>query len=108
PPYMVPTHWLAVAEWPLNPNGKIDRRQLRGRAEQAQPLEPLDDAACQPLNALEETLMEVCSELLPGQRIPLTRPLDQAGLDSILLLRLSFAIQSRLQLAQPIPLSVWL
>ncbi|MGR9090148.1 MAG: amino acid adenylation domain-containing protein, partial [Gammaproteobacteria bacterium] len=33
PAYMVPTRWLRVGDWPLTPNGKIDRRELSERAD---------------------------------------------------------------------------
>lgn len=108
PAYMVPARWLAVTDWPLNANGKVDRKQLQLRAAEAVSLALADAADGGPANALEARLLEACAEVLPERVVPLTRPLDQLGLDSIMMLRLSFAIQSRLALAQPIPLSVWL
>ncbi|HVL02741.1 MAG TPA: amino acid adenylation domain-containing protein, partial [Dongiaceae bacterium] len=107
PPYMVPTQWLPVERWPLNANGKIDRRQLQNLAQRAELLsvQNLDDA--QPLTPIEETLLEVGVATL-GQKLSLTRPLDQAGIDSIALLKFSFALQKALALPQAIPLSVWL
>jgi AMP-binding enzyme C-terminal domain len=28
PRYMVPRHWTAIEQWPLTPNGKVDRKRL--------------------------------------------------------------------------------
>lgn len=38
PPYAVPAHIIPMAEMPLNVNGKVDRRSLRGRLEGLNPI----------------------------------------------------------------------
>lgn len=107
PAYMVPGQWLCIERWPLNGNGKIDRRQVQALA-QASALwsAPVDDV--QPVSALEETLLAVCAATLGESKVSLTVPLDQAGVDSIALLKLNFALQKALDLPQPLPLSLWL
>lgn len=113
PPYMVPSHWLSVTTWPLNANGKVDRKQLQLRAIESISLDrawSIESAQADsvPTTFIETQLLEACAEVAQGVPVSLIRPLDQVGLDSIALLRLSFAIQSRLGLTQAIPLSVWL
>ena len=66
PEYMVPTAFVALAELPLNPNGKLDRRALPEPDAERQTAEteyvaPRDDA--------EEILAEIFTEVLEVPRV---------------------------------------
>jgi amino acid adenylation domain-containing protein len=65
PEYMVPTAWMRLEEWPLTPNGKVDRKALP---------EPEGDAYARrgyeaPLGETEQALAEIWSELLGVERV---------------------------------------
>ncbi|MCH5584990.1 amino acid adenylation domain-containing protein [Shimazuella sp. AN120528] len=59
PSYMVPNHFIEIDEFPLTPNGKIDRKALLDRQiEQVNVILPTNDSP------LEEILKEVWKEVL--------------------------------------------
>ncbi len=60
PDALMPSHWLAVAELPQTPNGKLDRRALPA------PVRPTGQLCSgrQPANATEAAIMKVYGEVL--------------------------------------------
>lgn len=81
PPYMVPSAWVAVHSWPLNANGKIDRKAL--------PAPRLDSATIEPpQSATEQRLAELWGGLLPPQTLGRHSHFFEAGGHSLLATRL--------------------
>ncbi|GHO57926.1 non-ribosomal peptide synthetase/type I polyketide synthase [Ktedonobacter robiniae] len=60
PEYMLPAHFIALEQWPLTPNGKIDRQALL--TFKPTDAETLPTSA--PRNAIEEILVEVWGKIL--------------------------------------------
>ncbi|MBU2346702.1 MAG: hypothetical protein KKH70_20830, partial [Gammaproteobacteria bacterium] len=59
PEYMVPKHIIFVAQWPLTPNGKTDKKALALLSVQA------DLSICQaPVTPTEKVLVKICARLL--------------------------------------------
>ncbi|KAI9835253.1 MAG: hypothetical protein M1819_002397 [Sarea resinae] len=77
PPFMVPSAFLPVAEVPMTPTGKVDRRRLReiGATMYWQQLNTLSVPKTNPESELEATLCKVWSEVL-------NLSLGKIGLDS--------------------------
>ncbi|WP_095143824.1 non-ribosomal peptide synthetase [Pseudomonas sp. Irchel s3b6] len=79
PDYMVPTHLMLLARWPLTANGKLDRRAL--------PTPDLDlnrQAYVAPSNALEQTLAGIWCDVLNVEQVGLNDNFFELGGDSIL------------------------
>ncbi|MDO7899400.1 non-ribosomal peptide synthase/polyketide synthase [Pseudomonas citrulli] len=77
PDYMVPAHRVWLAQMPLSPNGKLDRKRLPA----------LELAAAEhvaPANALERTLVEIWQGVLGVQAIGTTDNFFNLGADSII------------------------
>ncbi|HEV8558082.1 MAG TPA: non-ribosomal peptide synthase/polyketide synthase [Actinophytocola sp.] len=97
PGYMVPSAFVALAELPLTPTGKIDRRALP--APEGRP----DGDACYvaPRNATEQALAAIWSEVLGLDRIGVEDNFFDLGGDSIL----SIGVTSRIRAVLGKPLS---
>ncbi len=99
PPYMVPHLYVRVAELPLSPNGKVDRKRLpepeRGRAEHL-------GAYVAPRDVLEEVVAEVWAEILDVEELGVEDPFLDLGGHSIL------AAQVQARLAEVFPFEVLL
>ena len=67
PDYMVPAAIVAVDALPLNPNGKVDRRELARRPLDAEPAAG-ESGSVAPRNEIEELLAGIWEELIGGQR----------------------------------------
>ncbi|WP_302475267.1 non-ribosomal peptide synthase/polyketide synthase [Pseudomonas koreensis] len=78
PDYMVPAHRMWLAQMPLSPNGKLDRKRLPA----------LEFATSQqhvePANATEQTLVDIWKEVLGLERISTTDSFFALGGDSII------------------------
>ncbi|QJI45129.1 non-ribosomal peptide synthase/polyketide synthase [Pseudomonas sp. ADAK2] len=78
PDYMVPAHRVWLAQMPLSPNGKLDRKRLPA----------LEFAASQqhvePANATEQTLVDIWQAVLGLERISTTDNFFALGGDSII------------------------
>lgn len=64
PAYMVPGAWVCMPAWPLNANGKVDRKalpvpQVVATGEEGDP----------PANPVEQAVAEIWEALLPGVRV---------------------------------------
>jgi amino acid adenylation domain-containing protein len=98
PEYMVPQAFVIMEAWPLNPNGKVDRRALPAPERAAQ-----SASATRPRNAREEIVCGLFAELLPGSGI--VNPDDDffgIGGHSLLALRLANRIRDVFAIDLPI------
>ncbi|KAH7371925.1 hypothetical protein BKA66DRAFT_590359 [Pyrenochaeta sp. MPI-SDFR-AT-0127] len=92
-PYMVPTLWILVKALPLNPSGKIDRRQLlwwltttdAAELDDLAPTSEVVEAIEMSMTRLERELREVWSQVLnvPIAKVMLNRSFMSLGGDSI-------------------------
>ncbi|HEU4964901.1 MAG TPA: amino acid adenylation domain-containing protein [Bacilli bacterium] len=82
PDYMIPAQWVALAEIPLSPNGKIDRNAL-ARLAAAHKAERTE-AYVAPVNEVQAKLVEIWSELLNVERIGIHDNFFDLGGHSIL------------------------
>ncbi len=81
PPQMIPTRYIQLAEMPLTPSGKTDRRRLPLQHSTAIPAEP-------PVNSIEEILCSLFEQMLNEARIGATDDFFDMGGTSILAMRL--------------------
>ncbi|NKQ37394.1 MAG: amino acid adenylation domain-containing protein [Chloroflexi bacterium] len=92
PAYMVPARFVALAEFPLLPNGKVDRRRLpapdRIRGEDAGYTPPRDD--------LEAGIVKIWEEVLGVQPVGVTDNFFALGGHSLLAVRIMAQIQQKL------------
>ena len=99
PHYMVPHLYVRLAELPLSPNGKVDRKRLpepeRGRPEHL-------GAYVAPRDSLEEVVVEVWAEVLDVAAVGVEDPFLDLGGHSIL------AAQVQARLAEVFPFEVLL
>ncbi|NAP24843.1 amino acid adenylation domain-containing protein [Pseudomonas syringae] len=92
PEYMVPAAYVKVSEWPLTPNGKLDRRALPA---------PEDDAYASrdyeaPAGEVERALAEIWQELLGVDRAGRNDHFFELGGHSLLAMRLISLVRQRL------------
>ncbi len=81
PAYMLPSAWVRVENWPLNGNGKVDRKAL--------PAPRLDSASIEPPQGeTEQRLAELWAALLPPQALGRHSHFFEAGGHSLLATRL--------------------
>ncbi len=99
PAYMLPAHWLCLAELPLTPNGKVDRRALA--------LLPLETTAPLPAAADEDPLQAlvvgVWAEVL-GRRPRAQEQFFELGGHSIAATRVATRLQALRPQAGAVPL----
>ncbi|MER6079721.1 amino acid adenylation domain-containing protein [Streptomyces sp. NPDC001833] len=86
PAYMVPAFFVELDEFPLTPNGKIDRNALPS---------PVTDAGAmaKPANELERDILAIWSEVLGHDRIGVNQNFFEIGGDSLRVVR----VQTRLE-----------
>ncbi len=96
PAHMIPSYLIKVEDFPLSPSGKVDLAKLRTISiEQNANLQPND----LPTNLTEEALVELCSELLHGDAVPLTQSFIDLGGDSLLAVRLAIKLEGRFSIS---------
>jgi len=97
PEFMVPSQVLVLAELPMTPNGKIDRKALP---------DPATRVAVSPIVAarteLERQLVAIWEELLKRKPIGVTDDFFALGGHSLLAVMLVTALKSRLGLSVPL------
>nr|WP_290442386.1 non-ribosomal peptide synthetase [Pseudoalteromonas sp. OANN1] len=95
PDYMIPGLFVVIGEWPLTPNGKIDKQRL------PQPnLLGLDNSYIAPKTETEIVLVEIWAELLglPAENLSVQGNFFALGGHSLHLIRMKQHIQARLNL----------
>jgi hypothetical protein len=83
PEVMVPSALVRLDEWPLSPNGKVDRRALPSPSASA----PSDEAAEPPRTALERVLCRVFAETLGRETVGVATDFFALGGHSLLATR---------------------
>jgi amino acid adenylation domain-containing protein len=84
PDFMIPSAFVRLAQFPLSPNGKLDRNALP-IPELIEGNESHDEP---PKGVLEQTLFSIWSQLLPGQRIGRNDNLFALGGNSFSIVRM--------------------
>lgn len=94
PAYMVPARIQVLESWPLNPNGKVDRKALAGLVEiKEEPVRPTTER--KPSGALEKSIAQLWSQVLGG-RIPLRdESFYECGGDSLSATQLFLLLKKR-------------
>ncbi len=96
PDYMVPAHFLVLPAFPINANGKIDRRLLPlPQVEAAQSARP-------PADALEEILVNIWVELLGLDQVNVDSDFFAAGGNSLLAVRTIARVRRHLGVEVPL------
>jgi aryl carrier-like protein len=90
---MVPSAFIALAEIPLTPNGKVDRKRLP--IEKASTRETSTPIAS-PRNRLEEQLVQIWSEILGVDRVGVRENFFDLGGHSLLLIRVHARLRQEL------------
>ncbi|RZM81335.1 hypothetical protein C3B51_09160 [Pseudoalteromonas rubra] len=89
PAHMVPGHFTLLTQWPLTPNGKIDKKALLARTTIA-----LQGEYLAPQTEIEITLAALWSELLKVEEVSATANFFQLGGHSLLLMQLASQLQA--------------
>ncbi|WP_439898717.1 amino acid adenylation domain-containing protein, partial [Pseudomonas agarici] len=79
PDYMVPAHWLFLAQLPLSPNGKLERKALP-----KPDVSQLQQTYVAPRNELQRRIATVWQEVLKVERVGLSDNFFELGGDSII------------------------
>ena len=90
PSYMVPSAFVLLEAWPLNANGKIDRKALP-EPSAAQGTEEY----VAPRTAAERTVADAVGEVLLGAAVSVTADLMRLGVTSLMAVRLSSVLSKR-------------
>ncbi|MCB9419968.1 MAG: amino acid adenylation domain-containing protein [Ardenticatenaceae bacterium] len=99
PDYMVPTAWVMMDSFPLDPNGKVDRRAL---PEVDLSQRQLTTELAQPTTPAETILAEIWRDVLGLDEISIHDNFFQLGGHSLLATRIMTRIQDRLQQKAPL------
>jgi amino acid adenylation domain-containing protein len=91
PEYMVPAHFVLLDEWPIGPNGKLDRGAL-ARQDVGRPA--LGRLYVAPRNPVERTVTTVWAELLEIDRVGVNDDFFQLGGHSLLATRVISRIRA--------------
>ncbi|MDT4818113.1 Linear gramicidin synthase subunit B [compost metagenome] len=97
PEYMVPLHWLQLAELPHNANGKLDRKALP-----ALDIGQTQGAFLAPRSELEGTLAGIWGEVLKVERVGVTDNFFELGGHSLLATQIASRVQKTLQRNVPL------
>ena len=93
PPYMIPAHFVLLAQLPLTSNGKIDRKAL--------PPVPSEDGGdppnLEPRSDLEETLLSIWCDALASARIGTDQNFFDLGASSLMVAEVHARLQQHLQ-----------
>ncbi|MBO9586220.1 MAG: AMP-binding protein, partial [Flavobacterium sp.] len=99
PSYMIPAHWVKIAQMPLTPNGKIDKKKLPAPETQETESGTLYLA---PRNETEEKLLAIWQEVLKKDKISILDNFFELGGNSLKALKMHALIKKTMH----IPLKV--
>lgn len=99
PHYMIPNHFVRLKEFPLTPNGKIDRKSLPDIS--GETIVRKDYIA--PRNETEEKLAEIWQEVLGIEKIGITDNFFELGGQSLGVMRLINIIEKKFSVKLTIP-----
>ncbi len=88
PEFMVPSHFLPIAAFPLTPNAKIDRKALPSPAEAQQFAPPVTATAVPAQNETETRVTQIWCEILNVPQVGLNENFFDLGGHSLLAVRL--------------------
>ncbi|SDH72406.1 non-ribosomal peptide synthase domain TIGR01720/amino acid adenylation domain-containing protein, partial [Pedobacter terrae] len=100
PDYMVPTFIISADQIPLKENGKVDKEKLPF----PNVLSTAEAEQSYPRNETEQGLLEIWQELLGRQMLDIYQDFFDIGGDSLTVLRLSSAINSKFGILIPVRL----
>ncbi len=86
PDYMIPAAFVVLEEFPLTPNGKVDRKALPAPEESTAEAER---EIAPPSNETERRLLEIWQQVLGLREIGVTDDIFELGGDSILIFQIS-------------------
>jgi len=98
PAYMVPLHIIYMEAFPLNPNGKVDRKRLPPVDMQ----EVLQTAYEAPRNELEQKIANIWQTLFGVERVGIRDNFFESGGNSLMGMRLVSALRNELNIEVPI------
>ncbi|MCB0015318.1 MAG: hypothetical protein KDE34_25550, partial [Anaerolineales bacterium] len=101
PAYMVPTLFVSLTEWPLTPNGKIDRRALPAPNEAGL---GSAESYVAPRNEIESGIVAIWSELLGLDKIGVEDNFFELGGHSLLATQIIARVNKQFAVNVPLPL----
>jgi amino acid adenylation domain-containing protein len=90
PEYMVPSLWIALAEIPLTPNGKVDRKQLPAPSSGTRSVK---STGVNPRNEIESSLAAIWGEVLGLEQVGVRDNFFDLGGHSLRLIRVHSKIR---------------
>ena len=100
PAYMVPTLFLSMDEWPLTPNGKIDRRALPSPSEASI---GSAESYVAPRNEVEDKITIIWSEILGLEKIGVEDNFFELGGHSLLATQIIARVNKAFDVTVPLP-----
>ncbi|MGU9813109.1 non-ribosomal peptide synthase/polyketide synthase [Pseudomonas sp. LF052] len=97
PDYMVPTHFMCLAQMPLTPNGKLDRKGLP-----APDVSLMQQRYVAPQTELEQQIAAIWAEVLRLPQVGLDDNFFEVGGHSLLAIQITSRVQSELGLEVPL------
>ena len=94
PEYMVPSSFVVIDEWPMTPNGKVDKKALAAIQNETQ-----QSSCVAPENELEKALLSIWSEVLrvSENELSVEASFFEMGGHSLMAVRLVAMVRERLQ-----------
>ncbi|MBP7336120.1 non-ribosomal peptide synthetase [Niveispirillum sp.] len=97
PAYMIPSDLVVLDQFPLTPNGKLDRRAL------PPPDRPVTKTLSPPRTPLETTLVGIMAEILSLEQVGIDDDFFALGGHSLLATRFTAHVRQMLDVALPLP-----
>jgi amino acid adenylation domain-containing protein len=94
PSYMLPSAWMQVSEFPLTPNGKIDRKRLP-KIQRVERQETREESAANPRTRFEKEIAESWKSHLKVGSVGITDDFFELGGHSLLAMRIVGSLRSK-------------